>query len=157
MNTAEVSKTLKQIDPIWKRLRFNRIWVLFFAIYMVLYLCYYAWAVRYGGLNRDASFIWVYVFCALLWVSNAVGHFQQEQYWKQIGQRRLEAINDAQPFLATNQPLRDENALTLPVRLHLHWHRGIVIAIGVLGSFLSYYSLSLALWRCSDIATHSTF
>ncbi len=131
MDTSVVSKTLKQVDPIWKRLRVNRIWSLIFAAFCVGYLCYYAWT-SYIGLNKNAGSTWIYFLYILIWFSKVAGHFKQERYWKRIGQRRLEAIQDAQPFLATKQPPPDENALNFPVILHLRWHRGIVIAVGIL-------------------------
>jgi membrane protein YdbS with pleckstrin-like domain len=131
MDTLEVSKTFKQVDPIWKRLRVNRIWVLFFTAFCVVYLCYYAWA-SYTGLNKNAGITWVYLFYIFVWLSKAAGHFKQEEYWKRIGQRRLEAMQGAQPFLATNQPSHNENTLASPIMLRLRWHRGIVVAVGVL-------------------------
>jgi hypothetical protein len=131
MDTSVGTKTFKQVDPIWKRLRFNRFWALLFTGFTVAYLCYYAWT-SYIGLNKNTGITWVYLFYILIWFSNVAGHFKQERYWKRIGQRRWEAMQDAPPFLATNQPPRDENPLTSPIMLHLRWHRGIVVAVGVL-------------------------
>jgi hypothetical protein len=129
MDASEVTKMLKRVDPIWKRLRVDRFWAIFFIAYTVLYLGYALWA-RYFGSIRDAGLIWIYIFNILLWGNYAIRHFQKEGYWKRVGQRRLEAINDVHPFLATNQPPKDENALTLPFTLRSRWNRTILITIG---------------------------
>ena len=151
MDTSVGIKTFKQVDPIWKRLRFNRFWALLFTTFMVAYLCYYAWT-SYTGLNKNAGITWIYLFYILIWFSNVAGHFKQEGYWKRIGLRRLEGIQDAQPFLATNQPARDENILTSPIILHLRWHRGIVVAVGILALIPI---LLLAIFGTLDLYQHN--
>ena len=117
MHASVVSKTFKQNDPIWKRLRIDRIWVLLFAALAVVYLCSYAWA-SYVGINKNIGLSWISLFYIAIWFSNVVGHFKQEGYWKRIGQRRLQALQDTQPFLALAQPPPDENPLASPIILH---------------------------------------
>ena len=129
MDASEVTKMLKRVDPIWKRLRVDRFWAVLFIVYTVLYLGYALWA-RYFGSSKDAGLVWIYLFNILFWGSYAIRHFQKEKYWKRIGERRLEAINDRHRFLATNQPPKDESALTLPLTLRLRWNRTILITIG---------------------------
>ena len=128
MDTPSVSKTLKQIDPVWKQLRFGRVYTLIYLI--VILFSFYEGIMDHSWQRQGIGFIYGNLFIVVVLLSSIADQFRNERYWKRIGQRRLEAIHDAQPFLDSNQPPHDNSALTLPVMLRLHWHRGIVVAIG---------------------------
>ncbi|MHB8597958.1 MAG: hypothetical protein ACYDER_14230 [Ktedonobacteraceae bacterium] len=122
-------KAIKAIDPVWKRLRFDRIWKLLFLAYMLIYLIFSAenfWR------TEGAFAIFAIFFLSFGIVSGTINQFRWEQYWKRIGQRRLEALRDPRPFISGSQPWLSANALPLPATIRLRWSRvmlGVVAAL----------------------------
>jgi hypothetical protein len=117
-------KAIKATDPVWKRLRFDRIWKLLFLAYILIYLIFSAenfWR------TEGAFAIFVIFFLSFGIVGGTINQFRWERYWKRIGQRRLEALRDPQPFVVSNQPWPATNALPLPVTIRLRWSRLILV------------------------------
>src|SRR5947209_1111932 len=126
MYNSTAIKELKRIDPIWKRLRFVRIWKLLFLVFMVFYIFYSAsdfWQ------RQGASSIFTFFILSFGVVFATINQFRQERYWKRVGMRRREALHDMQPFVASDQPGPQGNALSLPVTIRLRWNRTI-LAVG---------------------------
>lgn len=121
---------IKAGDPIWKRLRFERIWKLLFLAYLLIYLIFSA-----GNFWRTegAFAIFVIFFLSFGIVIGTINQFRWERYWKRIGQRRMEALRNSQPFVADSQPWPSTNALSLPATIRLRWNR---ITLGVVGALV---------------------
>ena len=157
-------KAIKAIDPVWKRLRFDRIWKLLFLAYILIYLIFSAenfWR------TEGAFAIFVIFFLTFGIVGGTINQFRWERYWKRIGQRRLEALRDPQPFVAGSQPWPSTNALPLPATIRLRWRRATLgVAVALIIVSLAYYclrfsshritgSVSLLLWRFQELSYSS--
>ena len=116
MSAPEVSKTLKQIDPIWKRLRFDRGWKVVYLISVLFYLYYFV-VVEQNWKNGGSSIYFSYIFWVLIIIGSISSQFMNERYWKRIGKRRVEALPEVQPFRGSNQPPHDESIQALPITL----------------------------------------
>ncbi|MDQ2714731.1 MAG: hypothetical protein M3Z08_07485 [Chloroflexota bacterium] len=137
-------KDIKSIDPIWRRLRFDRIWKLLSLAFMLIYVIFFVrtlWQI-------EGSFAIFLIFFLLFGVViNAITQFRGERYWKRIGQRRLEALRDPQPFVSGNQIWPTANALPLPATIRLRWNRivlGAVVALVIIGFGLMLVGIFLA-------------
>lgn len=137
-------KEIKSIDPIWKRLRFDRIWKLLALAFMLIYVIFFArtlWQI-------EGSFAIFLIFFLLIGVViNAITQFGGERYWKRIGQWRLEALRDPQPFVSGSQVWPAANALLLPATIRLRWNRvmlGAVVALVIIGFGLMLVGIFLA-------------
>ncbi len=130
MHTSNTVQANKQYDPIWQRLRVDRIWLLFFLICIAINIFN---VIIQSRTTKSVLTTFSIFYYAIFFIAMIVAQFMHERYWKRIGQRRHEALQDAQPFLVTSQPEADEHALTLPLTLRLHWNRKALLVIGILG------------------------
>ncbi len=122
-------KDIKKIDPVWKRLRVERIWKIVFLAYLLFYFIFNIgnfWRM-WGGLT-----IFELVFLSAGIVVAVINQMRWERYWKHIGERRMEALRDPQPFIAGSQPMASANALSLPITVRLQWSRFMLVVAATL-------------------------
>ncbi|GCE31459.1 hypothetical protein KDA_69430 [Dictyobacter alpinus] len=137
----------KRVDPIWRHVWTNRIWKFLWLIYTIGYLIFLV--VTHVWEKQGLSSMLLAAFNLLVAVGIIVNEFKQEAYWKRLGTRRSEALQDPTSFRARNQPIGPELALQLPVTIRLHFNQtftivatGMILTLFVVSAGLGVYLAS---------------
>lgn len=152
MDTKETTREIKRVDPIWRRLRVTRLYSIGLLIYMIAYVIFTIWV---SSTEKSAMSSWIFflIFFPLVAVMALVNQFAQERYWLRVGQRRLEALRDPQPFLTHGRfwaDVTDATSITLPMTLRLKINRGVLMGAGVVLLLLVLATLASGIWMAFD-------
>jgi hypothetical protein len=156
MQDAQEIQALKRSDPIWQRLRVERVRKLLFLVFLLVYIVYF------GGTywkTSGLSSIFLLFFISFGIVSDVINQLRSERYWKRIGQQRIEVMRHTQPFFPSQQPASFADPLPLPATLSLRWNRALLITVGLLFLVLVLgisIALLQSLFQKSDVSAPFT-
>jgi hypothetical protein len=118
-----------QTDPIWHRLRVERVWSLILG---GLWLVSISASIILSWREAHNASFFVLCLCLLALIKIFTIGVRNPSYWRRIGQRRDEALRGTQSSASPFQPVYDNKRLPVPTTFSLHVNK-VFLRLDVIG------------------------